>query len=240
MLRIIFMVKSKMDEDVVGGLRDRLVRVGRELYSQGLVVEAEGNISARIPNTDKILIKPSGVCMGFLNPEDLIIVDLEGNKVEGKLNPSLETPMHTAIYRVRPDVNGVVHSHAPTATAFGIAGIEIIPLQVEMFTHVPNGVPIVPFKLPGSKELAEAVQKSIMEYNAVILENHGIITVGPTIEEACLLNRMVEECAKLQYTAIMLAGREAISWEALKKKLLTESGNIDLEALRRKFKVFKI
>jgi len=84
-----------------------------------------------------------------LKAEDFIIVDLDGNKVEGVLTPSIETPLHTAIYRVRSDVNVVVHAHAPFATAFGMAEIEIIPLQVEMFLYIPNGVPIVPFELPG-------------------------------------------------------------------------------------------
>jgi len=229
-----------MGEDAVPNLRRRLVNVGKQLYNYGLVVGTEGNISARIPGTDRILIKPSGVSMGFLKAEDFIVVDLDGNKVEGELSPSIETPSHTAIYRVRSDIQGVVHTHAPFATAFGIAGTEIIPLQVEMFLYIPNGVPIVPFEMPGSRELAEAVQKLIVDFNAVILENHGVITVGSTIEEACLLNRMVEECAKVQLIATLLAGKDAVSWEAIKRKLLAKAGNIDLEALKRKFKVFRI
>jgi len=229
-----------MGEDAVPNLRRRLVNVGKQLYNYGLVVGTEGNISARIPGTDRILIKPSGVSMGFLKAEDFIVVDLDGNKVEGELSPSIETPLHTAIYRVRSDIQGVVHTHAPFATAFGIAGTEIIPLQVEMFLYIPNGVPIVPFEMPGSRELAEAVQKLIVDFNAVILENHGVITVGSTIEEACLLNRMVEECAKVQLIATLLAGKDAVSWEAIKRKLLAKAGNIDLEALKRKFKVFRI
>ncbi|MEM3566750.1 MAG: class II aldolase/adducin family protein [Candidatus Bathyarchaeia archaeon] len=229
-----------MSGDVICALRERLVNVGKQLCNWGLVVGTEGNISARIPGTDKVLIKPSGVSMGSLKTEDFIVVDLDGNKVEGVLAPSIETPLHTAIYRVRSDVQGVVHTHAPFATAFGIAGIEIIPLQVEMFLYIPNGVPIVPFELPGSKALAEAVQKLIRDFNAVILENHGIITVGSAVEEACLLNRMVEECAKVQFVATMLAGKDAVSWEALKRKLQSKIGSADLEALKSKFKVFRI
>ncbi|MEM2947804.1 MAG: class II aldolase/adducin family protein [Candidatus Bathyarchaeia archaeon] len=229
-----------MAEGIVHDLRGRMVNVGKQLYDYGLVVGAEGNISARIPETDRVLIKPSGVSLGFLKAEDLIVVDLDGNRVEGKLTPSIETPLHTAIYRVRNDVQGVVHTHAPFSTAFGIAGTEIIPLQVEMFLYIPNGVPVVPFELPGSKELAEAVQKLVKDYNAVILENHGLITVGSTIEEALLLTRMVEECAKVQLVATLLAGKDAISWEALKRKLFSKAGSMDLEALKRKFKVFRI
>lgn len=229
-----------MSEDTVRDLRDRLVNVGKQLHEYGLVIGTEGNISARIPGTDRVLIKPSGVSMGFLKAEDLIVVDLDGNKVEGELAPSIETPLHTAIYKARSDVQGVVHTHAPFATAFGIAGTEIIPLQVEMFLYIPNGVPIVQFELPGSKELAEAVQKLVRDYNAVILENHGLITVGSTIEEALLLTRMVEECAKVQLVATLLAGKDTVNWETLKRKLFAKVGSIDLEALKKKFKVFRI
>jgi L-fuculose-phosphate aldolase len=88
---------------------------------------------------------------------------------------------------------------------------------------LPRGVPIIPFKQPGSKALAEAVQKKIAEYDAVILENHGIVTVGSTIEAACNLNEMVEEAAKIQFTAMMLAGKNAISWAELKKKFKTQN-----------------
>ena len=199
----------------------RIVKASRELYDHGLVRGTSGNISARIPGTDTFLIKPSGVRMEFLTPEELVLVDLQGNKIRGKLNVSVETPIHAAIYRARKDVQAVVHTHAPTATAFGVAKKEILPLQIEMFMLLPNGVPVVPFKPPGSKALAEAVQKKIANYDAVILENHGIITVGSTIEAACNLSEMVEEGAKIQFLAMLLAGRDVINLAELKEKFKT-------------------
>jgi L-fuculose-phosphate aldolase len=159
--------------------------------------------------------------MKFLKLEELVLADLQGNKIRGSLNVSLETPIHAAIYRARKDVQAVVHTHAPTATAFGIAKTEILPLQVEMFMLLPNGVPVVPFELPGSKALAEAVQKKMSDYDAVILENHGIVTVGSTIEAACSLNEMVEEAAKIQLSAMTLAGRDALDLAKLKEKFKT-------------------
>ena len=135
----------------------------------------------------------------------------------------METPIHAAIYRARKDVQAVVHTHAPTATAFGIARTEILPLQIEMFMLLPRGVPIIPFELPGSKALAEAVRKKIMDYDAVVLENHGIVTVGSTIQAACNLAEMVEEAAKIQFTAMMLTGKEAISQAELEKKFKTQN-----------------
>jgi L-fuculose-phosphate aldolase len=207
-----------MSNKAIKDISERMVNTSKGLYDHGLVKGTSGNISARIPGTDTFLIKPSGVYMGFLKPEDLVLVDLEGNKIRGKRKVSAETPMHAAIYRVRKDVQAVVHTHAPTATAFGIAGTEILPVQIEVFMRLPRGVPIVPFKQPGSKALAEAVQKKIADYDAIILENHGIVTVGSTIEAACNLNEMVEEAAKIQLSAVILAGKTPISWAELKKK----------------------
>jgi L-fuculose-phosphate aldolase len=212
-----------MSANAIREISERMVKASKELYEHGLIKGTSGNISARIPGTDTFLIKPSGVYMGLLKPEKLVLVDLEGNKIRGKRNVSAETPMHAAIYRARKDIQAVVHTHASTATAFGIAGIEILPLQIEMFMLLPRGVPIVPFESPGSKALAEAAQEKIADYDAVILENHGIVTVGSTIEAACTLNEMVEEAAKIQFTTVMLAGKDAISWVELKKKFKTQN-----------------
>jgi L-ribulose-5-phosphate 4-epimerase len=212
-----------MSTDAIKDVSEQLVKCGRELYENGLVKGTSGNISAKIPDADSFLIKPSGARMKDLKPEELVLVDLQGNKIRGKRNVSLETPIHAAIYRARKDVQAVVHTHPPTATAFGIARTEILPLQVEVFMFLPNGVPVVPFEPPGSEAVAEAVQKRMAKYDAVILENHGIVTVGSTIEAACNLNEMVEEAAKIQLVAMTLAGRDAFDLVKLKEKFKTEN-----------------
>ena len=147
-----------MSTHVIKDLRERMVKAGRELHDKGLVKGTSGNISARIPGADTFLIKPSGASMECLGTEELVLVDFQGNKIRGESNVSLETPMHAAIYRARNDVQAVVHTHAPTATAFGIAKTEILPLQVETFMLLPNGVPIVSFELPGSKALSNLLK----------------------------------------------------------------------------------
>jgi L-fuculose-phosphate aldolase len=202
---------------------ERIAKAGRELHNHGLVRGASGNISARIPDTETFLIKPSGARMGFLKPEELVLVDLQGRRVRGERNVSLETPMHAAVYRSRRDVQAVVHTHPPTATAFGIAKTEILPLQVEMFMLFPNGVPVIPFEAPGSNALAEAVQKRLAGCDAVILENHGIVTVGSTVEAACDLNEMVEEAAKIQFLVTVLAGKDGVDLAGLKQKFKKEN-----------------
>ena len=212
-----------MSTDAIKDVSEQLVKCGRELYENGLVKGTSGNISAKIPDADSFLIKPSGARMKDLKPEELVLVDLQGNKIRGKRSVSLETPIHAAIYRTRKDVQAVVHTHPPTATAFGIARTEILPLQVEVFMFLPNGVPVVPFEPPGSEALAETVQKRMAKYDAVILENHGIVTVGSTIEAACNLNEMVEEAAKIQLVAMTLAGRDAFDLVKLKEKFKTEN-----------------
>jgi L-fuculose-phosphate aldolase len=207
-----------MCQNDIEDISERIVKAGRELHEHGLVRGTSGNISARIPSTDTFLIKPSGAHMENLNPGELVLVDLKGRKIKGKMNVSLETPMHAAIYKVRKDVQAVVHTHPPTATAFGIAKTAILPLQIEMFMTLPNGVPVVSFKMPGSKALASAVQKNISNYDAIILENHGIVTVGTNIEAACSLNEMVEEAAKIQLSAMTIGSKDALSLAELKEK----------------------
>ncbi len=210
-----------MSPNTLKEVSERLVKAGKELNEQGLVWGTSGNISARIPGKDTFLIKPSGAHMRSLKPAELVLVDSQGNKVRGEMNVSLETPMHAAIYRARDDVQAIVHTHAPTATAFGIAKTEILPLQVEMFMLLPNGVPVVPFERPGSEALAKAVQKKIMDNDAVILENHGVVTVGSTIKAACNLTEMVEEAAKIQLLAMTLAGVNVLNLAKLKEKFKT-------------------
>jgi len=206
-----------MSINAIKNISERLAKAGRELHEQGLVRRTIGNISAKIPSA------PSGARMKFLKPEEMVLADLQGDKVRGESNVSLETPIYAALNRAQSDTQAVVHTHVPTATGFGFAKKEIRQLQVEMFTRLPNGVPVVPFELPGSEALAEIVQKKIMDHDAVILENQGVVTVGSTIEAAFTLNEMVEEVAKIQFLAMMLAGRHALNLAKLKEKFKTEN-----------------
>lgn len=211
-----------MDKDAIQDLRERLCGVGKWLFDERLVTGTAGNISARVPDTEKVLIKPSGMCLRALKPKDFVVVDLHGRKLKGEYAVSVEAPIHLAVYRTRDDINGVVHSHAPTATAFGIANVKILPLTVESFIFIPKGVPIIPFLKPGSKNLADAVKKRIRGYNALILENHGILTVGASVEDACSLNIGVEEAAKLQFVASVLTGKKGfITLDDLTKRYTT-------------------
>ncbi|TRO48521.1 class II aldolase/adducin family protein, partial [Candidatus Bathyarchaeota archaeon] len=104
-----------MSINTIKEVSELLVKTGRELYEEGLIRGNSGNISAKIPGTNTFLIKASGACMKLLKPEELVLVDLQGNKIKGEMNTSLETPMHAAVYLARSDVQAVVHTHAPMA-----------------------------------------------------------------------------------------------------------------------------
>lgn len=207
-----------MGTNAISMIGTRIIEASKKLYNSGLIIGNSGNISARVPGTNTFLIKSSGSSMESLTPKQLVLVSIQGEKIRGEGKVSLETPIHSAIYRIRKDVQAVVHTHAPTATAFGIAKTEIWPLQIEFFMLLPNGVPIVSYKQPGSRGLADEVQKKIAICDAVILENHGIVTVASTIEAACNLNQMVEEAAKIQLMVMTLDSKRTINLAEVKEK----------------------
>ena len=219
---------SQIEQD----LRERMAKIGKFMWDEGLTGKksmylAGGNISARIPNTDFILIKPTGGSFGSLNPEDFLVIDVDGKVVRGNAKPSSETPMHTAIYRARSDVGGVVHFHSLYCGVFGIAGIELMPLSYGGGPGVQfmRGVSIVPWIRAGTRELGEAVAAALKDRSIVLLEFHGAIAIGSTIERAYHVASKAEELAEFQWrvTCIgkprMLPEKERLAMvEAAKKR----------------------
>lgn len=176
-------------------LRREITYAGRRLWQNGLVAHTDGNISARLDN-EWILITPSGVNKGALKPHQILKVHLREGIVDGNGKPSVETPLHLEIYRTRPDVNAVVHAHPPYATAFAAAGIALTePVFPEMIVRFGE-IPLVPYATPGTERLAELVAEALVDHDAALLQNHGAITVGRTVEEACGLMEALEWTAK--------------------------------------------
>lgn len=176
-------------------LRREITYAGRRLWQNGLVAHTDGNISARLDN-EWILITPSGVNKGALKPHQILKVHLREGIVDGNGKPSVETPLHLEIYRTRPDVNAVVHAHPPYATAFAAAGMALTePVFPEMIVRFGE-IPLVPYATPGTERLAELVAEALVDHDAALLQNHGAITVGRTIEEACGLMEALEWTAK--------------------------------------------
>ena len=209
-------------EDVEKSLRERLTKVAQSIWNDGLVTGTSGNISARIPGTSKCIIKPSGFKMGELKPEDFIVVDIYTRTVlEGEHKPSIETPFHTTMYRIRPDIGGVVHTHSHYATVFGIAGIELTPMGMILYSapKLAKGIGIAQYADPGTEQLALNIGAALGEKYAVLMPHHGVITVGKDIEEAYINAKMVEELAKLQYEVMQIGKPQPLPEKTIKKFL---------------------
>lgn len=191
-------------------LREEVSRVARQLISSGLVTGTSGNVSARTPEGN-VLVTPSGVDYEVLGPEDVVLVDLGMNVLEGTLVPSTETPMHTGIYKARQDVDAVVHTHSRFATTLACLGWSIPPVHYMLTTLGPDGrVPLAPYTLYGTEELAEHAANALGEsHNACLLRTHGTITVGESADKAFSRTVVLEEMAEVYYRA-SLAGEPVL------------------------------
>lgn len=187
-------------------LREEVARTARQMVSSGLVTETSGNVSVRTPEGD-VLVTPSGLAYEVLKPEDVVLVSFEGKVLEGSLAPSSETPIHTGIYRLRPQAGAVVHTHSPYATTLACLGWEIPPVHYMLTALSEDGrVPLAPYATYGTEELAGYATEALGESrNACLLQNHGAITVGESAGEAFSRAVILEEMAGIYYRA-SLAG----------------------------------
>ncbi len=177
-------------------IRQEIVEAGKKICEIGLVIGTWGNISARIPDENLVAITPSGIDYDNITPEDIVITDLMGDIIDGKKKPSIELNLHLEIYRNRDDVNAIVHTHSEYCTALAIARKEI-PAVVEDLVQVAGGnIRVSQYHLPGSKELGKAVVKALEGRNAVILANHGCLSVAKNLKEALKISLIIEKSAK--------------------------------------------
>lgn len=176
--------------------REDIVRVGRLLYERGLVQWCGGNISIRDPETGHVAIKASGRAYMDAIPEDVIIVDLDGNVLEGTNKPSIETPMHTSIYKARPDINAIVHCHPPYAIAWSLKGHKYVHAMLTAQYLTKGPVMVAPYADAGTTDLAKYAVEGIGNDYATILKSHGVICGSPrdvfsafdmclVVEDAC-------------------------------------------------------
>ncbi len=172
----------------------QLLDVCQKLHTQNLVTAYGGNVSIRVD--DRIIISPSGFPLGMLKQEDLMVINLEGQVVDGKNKPSSEKLMHLKIYQQRPEIRGIVHTHQKAASSFACLNRKIMPLNPESKMLISD-MPIVPYFRYGTKELAEAVEQNIQDTNVVLLEKHGLVTMGKDIYHAFHLAELVEETAMM-------------------------------------------
>jgi L-fuculose-phosphate aldolase len=198
-------------------LREEIVEIGRRLYERGYIVASDGNISARMPESGRIVMTPTGVCKGFLTPEMLVIVDAEGRKLEGTLAPSSELAMHLEIYRQRPDVHAVVHAHPPCGTGFAAAGLSLDKPLVSEIVLTLGCIPLAGYGTPSTQELVAAIAPYVPHYNALLLANHGALTYGPDLETAYFRMETLEHFARITLVAKLLGQERPLPAEAVQK-----------------------
>jgi autoinducer 2 (AI-2) kinase len=179
---------------LVGDIRDEVVCTVEEMYSHGLITSTGGNVSVRIPGKDEVWITPNSSFKGALRPDMLVRVDLEGNPMgDSPYAPSSERMLHCAVYRNSPNVGAVIHSHAPKATILGLAGLPFLPISTE--AAFIGEIPRVPFIMPGTVELADAVGAAARDAPAVIMQNHGLIVGGQNLRHAMDMTLIIEQTA---------------------------------------------
>jgi L-fuculose-phosphate aldolase len=180
--------------------RASLAELGRAMVDQGLTKGVGGNLSQRADD-DRIVITPSGIPYHDIDPVDVPVITTDGERVDGDLKPSSETPMHTMIYRERPDVGGIAHTHSPYATTFATLG-QAIPPSHYLVSYVGTEVPVTGYEQPATEALGgEAVDALGDEYNGCLLRNHGVVAVGEDADAALETALMIEFCARIHYQA---------------------------------------
>jgi L-ribulose-5-phosphate 4-epimerase len=198
-------------------LREEVWQLHMELPKNNLVTWTGGNVSARDPETGYVVIKPSGIRYETLHPEHMVIVDLDGGRIEGDLKASSDTDSHLYIYRHRPDVNGVVHTHSPYATAFAAVGKPIPVYLTAQADEFGGPIPCGGFALIGGEDIGRIVVESIGDSMAVLLKQHGVFTIGPTPEAAVKAAVMVEDVARTVWYALQIGQPEEIPPEDVAK-----------------------
>jgi L-ribulose-5-phosphate 4-epimerase len=183
--------------DAVSRTRLAVADLHAELVRNGLVAWTSGNVSARVPGTDLLVIKPSGVAYADLTAESMVVCDLSGTRVSGELSPSSDTASHAYIYRHLPEVGGVVHTHSRYATAWAARGEPIPCVITAMADEFGGEIPIGPFAPIGGEEIGRAVVTTLSGHRspAVLLRSHGVFTVGATARDAVKAAVMCEDAA---------------------------------------------
>lgn len=185
-------------------LRREMVEIGQLLENKNLIVAAEGNMSVRLSG-HLFLVTPAGKCKGQLKVQDLLEVDSQGRCPLGR--PTSEWPLHQEIYRLRPDVKAICHAHPPWATAFAAAGRDLDGRLLTETSEILPRVPLAVRSLPGTPEVAESIRPHIQKNDAVLLANHGVVSLGDSIRGAFELLQTVERLAQVTLLSEMAAGK---------------------------------
>lgn len=203
-------------------IREQIVRFGEMLHGCGFVAATDGNLSARL-GSDRILVTPTCMSKGRMRPSDLVIVDSEGRLISGRRKVSSEIAMHLLIYRLRPDVMGIVHAHPPTATGFAAAGLALNqPLVCEVVIGL-GSIPLAKYGTPGTPELTEALEPLVPNYDAILMSNHGVVAYGTDVEQAYMKMETVEHFAKIALVTHQLGHQQPLGAAELEKLVVVRA-----------------
>jgi len=208
--------------------KEKLMKLGVKVAEAGLVVGTWGNLSYRVLKDDAVVITPSGLEYHRITTRDMVLVDMNGEVLEGERKPSTELPLHLAIYRARPDVLSVIHIHSPYASALAVVQKPIPPILEDAAAMIGGPVPVTEYAAPGSRHLADSVAGALEKVNAVLLANHGVVGVGQTPEEAFQVCQLVERAAQVYILASAVAAPIILAEEEvarLRKSYLAAYGS---------------
>ena len=190
-------------------MRERVLATAKELLQKGLVEGTSGNVSGRMED-GTVCVTPSSIPYETMTLDDLVVLDLDGNVVEGERGPTSEKALHLACYRAFPEVGGVIHSHARFATMFAVVR-EPVPAAIEeVVVHVGGDVPVCEYRTTGTDELGDEVASRLGDRSAVLLANHGMVTIGATPEKALHAAGVVERTAEIVWGARLLGSTHAL------------------------------
>ena len=180
------------------------------MLAAGLVAGTSGNLSARRPGSSWCLVTPSGVDYQEMRPEDLVMIDLDGNALEGGMKPSVDAPVHVALYRARADVHAVIHTHSPCAAAFSTLHRDVPPVIAEPAGYLGGGVRVLTYVAPARPDTGEQVATGLAQDRAVLLPNHGVVAVGEDLPRCFTAAFQVEEMARVAFLALQLGQPQVV------------------------------
>jgi len=203
-------------------LRREIIRCGALLHTSGFIAATDGNLSVRLDD-NRVLVTPTGMSKGMMKTSDLVIVDMEGRKLKGRREVTSEIGMHLLVYRMRPDVNAVVHAHPRTATGFAAAGIALNqPLVCEVVIGLGQ-IPLAPYGTPGTPELAETLKPLIPDFDAILMANHGVVAYGTDLQSAYMKMETVEHFSQITLVTHLLGKQQPLDVAHLGKLLAVRS-----------------
>lgn len=211
-----------MDARTEFALRDEIIRIGKLMHQKNFVAAADGNLSARL-DSNRLLVTPSGFSKGYLDPDQILVVDLDGEKVAPgpgaarDLQPSSEIRLHIECYRRRSDVRAVIHAHPPYAIACTLAGLSLAKCTLPEVVYDLGTIPTAPYATPASPEGPEMIRALISQYDAIMLDRHGSVTVGRDLWEAYMRLERVEHSAQVTLAANTIQAVQPLPSDAIKK-----------------------